>query len=267
MSNLPMETVLDPDGTIPPLPEHVKEALAKEWADPATALQLKDANDLLKPGYLPLETGYARLPNGQIHVACLTKMPGCKGRMVKWFFGWQSNTNHYQWWHPHAHVWADWEKGPQNRNNDPDVDNFIGDSHLVHEVIGGETSKLRIHFLDPSEYLDTSRFTEANVSAAICARVGYLDKPLKISRMIHFIRDTEDGCEMRSRFWSGDIEISIPILGPILGLVMNTRTMRQRVLPEFLGEELLTHCAEEMNHLAEILPDLFYKMTGEKKEA
>jgi hypothetical protein len=43
------------------------------------------------------------------------------------------------------------------------------------------------------------------------------DKPLKIGHMIHFIRDTEDGCEMRSRFWTGDIEIGLPVLGAFLG--------------------------------------------------
>jgi hypothetical protein len=84
--------------------------------------------------------------------------------------------------------------------------------------------------------------------------------------MIHFIRDTVDGCEMRSRFWTGDIEIGIPVLGAFLGKIMNTRIVRMKLLPEILGKELLIHCAEEMNHLAGFLPDLFYKMTGEEPE-
>jgi len=265
MNNTTTELDFHPDETLQPLPDHVKEALAGGWADPTKALKLEDANDLLEPGYLPLETGYARLPDGKIHVACLTKMPGVTGRMVNWWFGWMLNTTHYQYWHPQAHVWSDFEKGSEGRNNNPDDANHIGDAHLVHEIIGGSVSKLRIEFRDPSEYLDTSRFEEANVSAAVCARPGYLDKPLKIAHMIHFVRDTDDGCEMRSRFWSGDIEIMIPILGPILGYIMNTRTMRNRVLPGFLGEALLVHCAEEMNHMTKFLPELFYKMTGEKQ--
>lgn len=260
------EIDFEPDGTLKPLPEHVTGALARGWADPETVLQVENASDLLKPGYLPLETGYARLPDGKIHVACLTKMPSVKGRMIKWWFGWMINTTHYQWWHPQAHVWSDFEKGIEGRNNDPDDANYIGDAHLVHEIIGGVVNKLRIEFRDPSEYLDTSRFAEANVSAAICARPGYLDKPLKMAHMIHFVRDTEDGCEMRSRFWSGDIEITLPVIGAILSKIMNTRTMRKRVIPEFLGEALLIHCAEEMNHMTGFLPDLFYKMTGEKPE-
>ena len=82
-----------------PLPDHVRDALEKGPADPESGMLLENANDLLKPGYLSMETGYTRLSNGQMHVACLTKMPGCKGRMVSWWFGWMEHTEHYEWWH------------------------------------------------------------------------------------------------------------------------------------------------------------------------
>ena len=167
MSKLPEKTEFRPNETILPVPEHVKAAIEKGWVEPEKGLPMENANDLLDPGYLSLETGYTRLPDGKVQVACLTKMPGCKGRMISWWFGWQANSTHYKWWHPKDHVWADWEKGFHGRNNDPDDSNYIGDAHLVHEIIGGEIIKLRIHFKDPSEYLDTSRFTEANVGAAI----------------------------------------------------------------------------------------------------
>lgn len=266
MANLSVDAEFQPDSTMQPLPEHVREALASGWVDPSKGLLIDKANDLLKPGYLPLETGYTRLPDGKVQVSCLTKMPGCKGRMINWWFGWMANSNHYKWWHPKDHAWTAWEKGDQSRNNDPDDANYIGDSHLVEETMGGETSRLRINFRDPSEYLNTSQFAEANVGAAVCARVGYLNKPLKIAHMIHLIRDTDDGCEMRSRFWAGDIEITIPVLGIILGKLLNNKTMRKKVMPAYLGEGLLLHCAEEMNHLASFLPDLFQKMTNQKAE-
>lgn len=47
----------------------------------------------------------------------------------------------------------------------------------MHEYIGGELMKLRIHSRDPAESLDVSRFAEAGVSTAACARVGLLDAP------------------------------------------------------------------------------------------
>lgn len=262
MAKKTSEMEFQTDETIQPLPDHVEEALGKGWADPETGLLMENADDLLKPGYLPLETGCTRLPDGKVQVACLTKMPGCKGRMINWWFGWMANTAHYKLWHPKDHVWMEWEKGYPGPNNNPDDANYVGYGHLVHEFIGGQMNKLRVQFKKPSEYLDTSRFEEANVGTAICARAGYLDKPLKISHLIHLVRDTKDGCEMRSRFWAGDIEISIPVLGSILGKIINTRTMRNKMIPENLGSALLIHCAEEMNHLAGMLPELYQKMTG-----
>jgi hypothetical protein len=80
------ETDFRPDETLEALPEHIEAALADGPARPQDGLPLEKADDLLKPGYLPLETGYTRLPNGQLQVACLTKMPGCKGRMINWWF-------------------------------------------------------------------------------------------------------------------------------------------------------------------------------------
>jgi hypothetical protein len=110
MTNAPTEGDFQPDDMLQPLPEHVTDALEHGWADPAKALNLEDASDLLEPGYLSLENGYARLADGKIHVACLTKMPGVNGRMINWWFGWMINTTHYKWWHPQAHVWSDFEQ-------------------------------------------------------------------------------------------------------------------------------------------------------------
>lgn len=261
MADSPGEIGFHPDDNMQPLPGHVQAALSEGWADPERGLLLENANDLLKPGYLPLETGVTRLPDGQLQVACLTKMPGCKGRMINWWFGWLANTEHYRWWHPRDHVWTEWETGYPGPNNNPDDANYVGYAHLVHEYIGGQMNKLRIHFMDPSIHLDTSRFEDAGVGTVICARGGFLDRPLRIAHLIHLVRDTEDGCEMRSRFWAGDIEVTIPLLGPIFSRAVNTRRMRGRLVPDEFGRALLVHCSEEMNHLASFLPELFHKLT------
>lgn len=71
---------------------------------------------------------------------------------------------------PKDHVWCEWigERG---------TGRYVGGTHNVHEYIGGELAKLRIHFQEPSRYLDTSRFAEAGIIAVLCARVGLLDAP------------------------------------------------------------------------------------------
>ncbi len=71
-------------------------------------MEIREANDLLKPGYLDLESGYTRLSDGQLHVAAWTTMPRCKGAMVEWWFGYLETTEQYKWWHPEDHVWCEW---------------------------------------------------------------------------------------------------------------------------------------------------------------
>lgn len=189
----------------------------------------EEVNQLLEPGYSDFETGYKRLPNGDMYVAVLTRMPRCEAKMIDWWFGYAGDTEKYKLWHPTDHIigdWANWSPG-----------HYIGASHLVHEYIGGELVKLKITFFDPSEIFDTSRFEEARVGAAVCGNVGPLEEDIQMGRLVHFVRDTDLGCEMRSRFWLFQGE-------------------------EKLGRNLMQHCIEEMGNLGSILPDLYAKETA-----
>jgi hypothetical protein len=203
-------------------------------------MRLDRADELLEPGYLAFESGYTRLEDGVLHVASRTPMVGCKGRMIDFWFGFLRTTEHYKWWHPTDHVWCEWigERG---------TGRYVGGTHHVHEYIGGELMKLKIHFREPSEYLDASRFAEAGVSTAVCARVGALEAPVWAGHLIHLVRDTDYGCEMRSRFWLGDVD------PPRLA---SDREARIALFPDRVGAGLHKHCNEEMAYLASFLPGL-----------
>ena len=209
-------------------------------------MELRDADLLLEPGHLELESGHVRLPDGQLHVACCTAMPGCTGRMVDWWFGYIENTEQYRRWHPKDHVWCEWigERG---------TGRFVGGTHNVHEYIGGELQKLSITFRDPAEYLDAARFREAGVTAAVCGRVGPLGTPIRAGHLIHLCRDTDYGCEMRSRFWLGDFD------PPDLA---TDRETRKQLFPDRYGGALMKHCHEEMTYLAGFLPELHAQETS-----
>jgi hypothetical protein len=207
---------------------------------------LEHANDLLKPGYLSLESGYQRLDDGTLLVAALTLMPGCKRYMVDWWFGYLETSEHYKLWHSGDHVWTEWDE-----NWKPGQ--YVGATSMVHEYIGGQLQKLRIRFRDPAEFLDTGRFDDADVSGVVCARTGLLEAPVWAGHLIHFCRDTDDGCEMRSRFWLGDMDP--PDIAP-------NREARMELFPDEMGKALLQHCIEEMRNLATFLPDLYARETG-----
>lgn len=208
-------------------------------------MRFDEADRLLDDGYLDLESGFRRLDDGTLHVASRTAMPGCKGRMIDFWFGFLRTTEHYKWWHPKDHVWCEWvgERG---------TGRYVGGEHHVHEYIGGELAKLRIRFRPPSDVLDVSRFAEAGIGTAVCARVGLLDAPVWTGHLVHLVRDTDWGCEMRSRFWLGDFDPA--------DLVPDAAA-RTAMMPDTLGAALHRHCNEEMGYLAGFLPALYARET------
>ena len=66
---------------------HVAEAVLHGEQPGELGFGLEDADRLLEPGYLPLESGFARLSTGQVHVAVRTQMPGVTGAMFEWWMG------------------------------------------------------------------------------------------------------------------------------------------------------------------------------------
>jgi len=242
-----------------PLPAHVQDALLVGIEASELGMPITEANQLLEPGYLPLETGYTRLDNGQIFVAILHKMPGVNGKMIDWWFGWEcQETQRYKLWHPRAHQVASSKKMNGDDPNLLDREKYLHNPNYVTEYVGNESMALEITFYEPSDFfLDESRFKAANISTAICGKVGIQNTPVNFGLLIHLIRETEDGCEMRSRFWLGRVEIEGLPTGGSLNRIANTKLVAKHAAPNQLGRDMVVHCAMEMNHLASFLPDLY----------
>lgn len=213
------------------------------------------AQRLLEPGYTAFETGHRRLRDGTVLVAGLTSMPGVRAEMVHWWFAdFMRTTEHYRWWHPRDHVWMDWE--------DKRPGEIVGASHLVHEYIGGALQKLRIRFVDPEGFFRGG--LGAFDGLALCAQAGPLDRPVTFTRMCHVVRDTEWGCEMRSRFWLGVVDAGEGAFAGARWLrpLVNNPLARALLVPRRLPAGLQKHCAEEMSYLAGFLPELYRREHG-----
>lgn len=227
------------------------------------ALGMDEISKLLEPGYLPLENGYTRTADGCLFIACLTPMPGCSGSMVDWWFTYCDNTPKYMWWHPLDHVEGRWSDGyhavaPEDRKSE----HYVGHSHIVKEYVNREMNSLHIDFKDPSEYgLDKSRFAEAGVTACLCARINVHDMvagDTGVGHLCHMICERDGRCEMRSRFWLGDIKKNCGVFPPkwLVNYIGNTRVGRTLRGPTKLARGILLHCREEMACLAALLPEL-----------
>ena len=210
-------------------------------------MRFEELPTLLTPEKLPYLSGVERLPDGVLHVAVLTRMPGVSPRMISWWFGeYMDTAEHYQRWHPRGHRSMSWE--------DKQPGTHIGAKHLVHEYVGGRLNKLRIAFVPPEEFFHDA-LQEVPGAVAICGRPGLLKRPIDLGYVVHLCLPREWGCEVHSRFWLGDIRSRAG--ARILEAIGNLPWVRRVQARTSLGRSLALHCHEEMTTLAGFLADLY----------
>nr|WP_064440081.1 hypothetical protein [Hoyosella altamirensis] len=253
-----------------PIQAHVRDALTCGQAPAECGYEIDDAvTRLSAPGYHQMETGWTRTDRGTLVVSCRTDMPDVTAEMWDWWFGWHSTDSaRYKLWHPGAHLFT---ALAEDRSGDRALSarqRYINNVSYVDEYIGTSLSRLAIRFIDPSQ----AGFSERTGVTHICARVGTSDLPVSAGWLVHQVRPTDHGSEMRSRFFLGHAEIlpvpassvSKPLSARILTSAVARMTLppavaaigRYRTRDQF-GRDLLLHCATEMNHLAGFLPDLY----------
>lgn len=214
-------------------------------------MKFTECGALLATDPLNLETGYERLADGVLHVACRTDMHGCTGEMFEWWFQSRPDTRQYIWWHPVDHISSDWAESEDGTH--------VGSIHLVEERFTGlAAEKLSIQFRPVGEFFDSSAYDEARaagqVTGAICARVGISHAPPRDEqgrivggRLIHVGRDRSWGYALRSHFFLGQ---DLPALG-------KSPPEIEGFFPETFARALLQHCYNEFTYLAKFLPSLF----------
>lgn len=235
-----------------PLPPHVLEALSKGVVAQELLPPVSEAASLQQDGYALIENGYTVTPDGAGRVACLTRMPGVSPHMWSWWFAWHgSEAQRYKLWHPLAHVDVAWADGRS------DLNHYVGRTSRIVEYLGARCMHVWLRFVSPA----TLGFDESRLSArgevAICGRGGIAGLPFEAVWLVHHIRPVPGGSEMRSRFWLGGANVH-PVgmpgrLGRAIGLLA-AQTQRYTATQ---AAEMMIHDAQEMNHLAAILPDLY----------
>ncbi|MDZ7883384.1 MAG: hypothetical protein U5N53_10945 [Mycobacterium sp.] len=229
-----------------PLPRHVVVALEHGRQAEPTLPAFDDVAALMDPGHQQTENGFGTLADDGIQVSVRTDMADVTPQMWSWWFGWHgSDSRRYKLWHPRAHVSARWRDGA-------DEVRYVDRTSLVGEYLGSSYAKAAIHFVEPS----VLGLAVPDNEVAICARLGSADVPVDVGWLIHHVRPTGNGAEMRSRFWMGGRHVAVRN-GPGVADRM-VRPIAARQLPD--PRDLLVHCAQEMNHLAGFLPDLCARM-------
>ena len=99
-------------------------------------MKFEELDSLLTPEKLPYLSGIERLPDGILHVAVLTRMPGVSPEMIGWWFGeYMQTTEHYKRWHPRDHVWMSWaDKRPGTHVGGTLLRTTSGDDDRYHRA-------------------------------------------------------------------------------------------------------------------------------------
>ncbi|MFD8546078.1 DAPG hydrolase family protein [Streptomyces sp. NPDC059649] len=239
-----------------PLPEHIKEAIGLGPQAPPLCLRLDDVGTLDEAGYQELENGYSLFDDGSMHVATLTYMPGVSPEMVDWWFWWHATeTQRYKLWYPRAHLYAE-RPGGAGEQSAPYRERYVDGTSFVDEYVGNVPGRLAIRFVRPSRLGFDEDGLDPLKATAVCARVGFSDVPLDWGHLVHYVRRVDGGAEMRSRFWMGGGHVAAR------GGASPTGELEKvaegvRNLGDAQARAMVVHCAQEMNHLAVFLPDLF----------
>ncbi len=212
-------------------------------------LTIERRTELFLPGYQKVETGYCIMADGTGYLANLTKMPGVTPEMFEWWFAWHALEDlRYRIWDPEDHFYA----RQQNLEKvlDPKVpmrEKTWGTTHLIMEDVGLGASDLTLKFFYPSELgFDESKVGTKDCAALICA-MGH--SPVAVNAiMTHFVRETEEGTELRSRFWIGYRLEN----GNVIKVIPDGVEV-----PVVVARSLLNHCMKEFTHLAAILPQVY----------
>ncbi|MCC8141638.1 MAG: phloretin hydrolase [Lachnospiraceae bacterium] len=196
-----------------PIPDEKIEILNDPIGKPEEYMPIEDMNKLFDPGYLPGEIGIFYAPDGKVGVSNFTKMPGVTGEMAEWWFAWHGGEPlRYAIWDPLDHYGLELEPEDYVKIFDPSIpvaEKTRGVLHHVTEslVAGQDPVKCDLAFTDPAEFgMPVDKIHTDACSFVLCANVtiftpeGMPNIPLVC---VHFFRDTEDGCELRSRYWFG----------------------------------------------------------------
>jgi len=181
-----------------PLSAHAREAVLVGGQAPELFPDLSAAPTLLEPGYWPMETGYTVCPDGSARIFALTPMPGVTPAMWDWWFGWHGDEAlKYKLWHPRAHVHVAWADG------EGDLGRYVGRTSKVVEYVGASRLDLTIRFVPPGQPWPRRSQTGGPGRGCDLRPGGLAGAPVETGWLIHHLRPTADGCEMRSRFWLG----------------------------------------------------------------
>ena len=246
--------------TMLPVPEEKLPILKNPYGKLGEGMEIDERNHLFDKKIEKGEVGIFPLKAGGYCVANTTKYKGVTGEMLQWWFGWHATDPlRYSIWDPYDHYGLEISEEDRAYILDPNTsipDKCRNVHHKVLESLkaGEKPSTIHIYFADPADLgYDKSRIFTEDCSFFVCANAHIVTPAILPNMpvvMTHMAVDTEDGCELRSRFW--------------MGYKIENGVAKRGGFPEFLlkkltgiFEKLLAHNFYEYTNLGAILPQVY----------
>ncbi|MGI6326615.1 MAG: DAPG hydrolase family protein [Saccharofermentanales bacterium] len=230
---------------VPPAPNTQARVEAGELTS-AQAHSIDHMNDLFLDGYLDGEFGYCQMPDGTLAVANLMLMPNITPAMFDWWFAWHGLAPiRYKLWNKDEHYDISTSNPERRRDASIPVRERIWDTidYATEENPIDGLHTVAIHFRNPVDIgFDKALYAAFN-GTIICAA----DEKSPVT-MCHFVRPTENGSELRTRFWMG---YSIVDRRPKKVIPSGFK------MPIQVAKNVLNHCNKEFANLIAILPELY----------
>lgn len=227
---------------IDPVPKERFDEIMQMTIDDPNGMAMADINQMFEEGYLANEFGLFENPDGGWMVANLLEMPGVTPEMFDWWFAWHGlDTMRYIIWDKDDHYYCQTQNPEQALDDSLSMkERYQNTTHDVREGLldGDDPIPVKIEFVPPETIgFDPEKLKDFK-GTIICTPGPVI--------MIHFLRPTENGSELRTRFFMGykatpDGIIRVP----------------DRPKNDMMGRAILVHSIKEYTHLAQILPDLY----------
>lgn len=227
---------------IEPVPEGIREQILSCSFPEDGGLHPSEMDRLFDDGYLPGEFGIYPLRDGGLMIANHVSMPGVTAEMFDWWFAWHGlNSLRYKIWDPDEHYYVQTQNVSQALDESLSMkERYWNTTHVIKESLLPDQPPVdvRLTFLPP-EKVGFSPDKLRKFRGTIVCTGG-------MSIMVHFLRPTPEGAELRTRFWIG----------------YKAADGKTEKLPGFtadprMGTAFLLHNVKEFTHLSKILPEVY----------
>ena len=169
----------------------------------------KDRGRLLSDLRFGTAIGYAVMPDGSGYASDITQMPGITKDMLDWYLAWRGqDAQNYAVINPQKHISAlSMQKG---RFADEDLigaEKYWDTTQIIMQNGDMGPTTEYVNFKCPSDVgFDMEQLGNGKTAGLVCERVYAQGQPPQAGPdtfVCHQIIETEDGVEIRSKYWMG----------------------------------------------------------------